>query len=62
MADSDPEVIGGGGEGRGDVRSPEIFFRPFGPQFDLKIRRAGAAPTLDPPLYNEKDGHLSNFS
>ena len=28
------------------------FFRPFGPQFGLKIRGEGRAPPLDPPLRN----------
>ena len=32
---SDPEIRGRGG------RSPKNFFRPFGPQFDLKIRGLG---------------------
>ena len=39
----DPEIRGGGGK-----LSEKIFFRPFGPQFGLKVR-ARALP-LDPPL------------
>ena len=41
---------------KGAARSPKEFFRPFGPQFGLKIRgggkggRAPWAPPLDPPL------------
>ena len=40
---------------KGVARSPKEFFRPFGPQFGLKIRggggvRAPRAPPLDPPL------------
>ena len=38
----DPEIRGGG------RWSEKIFFRPFGPQFGLKVR-ARALP-LDPPL------------
>ena len=42
----DPDLgMGGGG--------PPNFFRPFGPQFSLKIRGGGVAPRgppLDPPL------------
>ena len=42
----DPEVRGGGG---GSLR--KMFFRPFGPHFGRRIRRAGPrAPSLDPPL------------
>ena len=42
----DPEITG---ERRGLKKK---FFRPFGPQFGLKIRggRAPRAPTLDVPL------------
>ena len=53
MADSDLKIrgwgVGGGGshpEGGGPV-TQKIFFRPFGPQFGLKLR---GAPPLDPPL------------
>ena len=61
MADSDPEVSGWGGGGF--AVSKKKFVRPFGPQFGLKIKGGGrVAPTLDPPLYIGKDGHLSNFS
>ena len=55
-----PWVNGGGGRGssrpwdKGEDRSPKNFFRPFGPQFHLKIRGVGGgpprAPPLDPPL------------
>ena len=48
---------GGGGGGLGSpldrwgARSPKNFFRPFGPQFGLKVRAADPpAPPLDPPL------------
>ena len=45
---------GGGKGGRssrpGGTVSKKIFFRPFGPQFGLKIG-GGEAPPLDPPLY-----------
>ena len=43
-------VKGGGGRGlsrpwdKGEDRSPKIFFRPFGPQFHLKIREVGGGP------------------
>ena len=51
MADSDLKIrgLGGGGshpEGGGPV-TQKNFFRPFGPQFGLKLR---GAPPLDPPL------------
>ena len=44
---ADPDLqIGGGWEGgvggRGRALSKHIFFRSFGPQFGLKIRRSGA--------------------
>ena len=38
----DPEIRGGGG------RAENLFFRPFGPQFGLKIRTRTLP--LDPPL------------
>ena len=38
---------GGGGGGGGRAVAKEIFFRPFGPQFVLKMR--GAPLPLDPP-------------
>ena len=55
MADPDLQIregVGGGGEGRADPdpdirergRSQKNFFRPFGPQFSLKIRGGGGAP------------------
>ena len=51
MADPDLQIRGGGGGGGaviqtlryGGARSPKNIFRPFGPQFGLKLRR-------DPPL------------
>ena len=42
-AHPDPEITG---EGRGIKKN---FFRPFGPQFGLKIR-GGAGPPRPPPL------------
>ena len=40
VPDPDLEIKGGGGKGRGaDLR--KNFFRPFGPQFGLKIRGRG---------------------
>ena len=44
MPDLDLEIRGGGGGGG----SPKILFRPFGPQFGLKVRgcRAPAGPSL----------------
>ena len=54
MADPDFHIRGGGGGG-GEVgsghpdpknkagRTPKKFFRPFGPQFALKIRDGGGA-------------------
>ena len=58
VADADLQT-GGGGLGRSYRPWDKVgavsknFFRPFGPQFGLKIRgRAGpGAPPLDPPLY-----------
>ena len=57
---ADPDLrygCGGGGhphpETRGAPGLKKIFFRPFGPQFGLKLRgeaRASLAPPLDPPL------------
>ena len=50
----DPEIKGVGG---GEPGLPKNCFRPFGPQFGLKIRGGGGppAPPLDPPLQeNEK--------
>ena len=40
--------VGGGGGGFGAV-CKKIFFRPFGPQFGLKLEGGGAAPRA-PPL------------
>ena len=45
-----PWVKGGEGRGssrpwdKGEDRSPKNFFRPFGPQFHLKIRGVGSGP------------------
>ena len=63
MPDPDLDITAGGGGGRlGSSRPLEKggpvskkCFRPFGPQFGLKIREEGAgpgsrAPPLDPPL------------
>ena len=57
---ADPDIQMGGVRGGGGHPDPEIrgmpglkkiFFRPFAPQFGLKIRGAGPrAPPLDPPL------------
>lgn len=58
MPDPDLEI---GGEGRssrllerggGGGEVSKIFFKPFRPQFGLKIREGSApqTPTLDPPL------------
>ena len=50
---SRPSDKGSGGGGGGGAVSKKIFFRPFGPQFDLKWGGGGAAPRappLDPPL------------
>ena len=41
------EKSGGGGGGGGGVGGLQKTFRPFGPQFGLKI---GPPPPLDPPL------------
>ena len=41
---SDPEIMGRGGAGL-----PPIFFRPFGPQFGLKIR--GRSPRSATVIY-----------
>ena len=53
---------GGGGHPDAEIREmpglKKTFFRPFGPQFSLKIRGGGApwVPPLDPPLdINTKD-------
>ena len=60
MADPDFHIRGGGGGGGGEVgsghpdpknkagRTPKKFFRPFGPQFALKIRGGGRTPA--PPF------------
>ena len=48
----------GRGHGRGLQKN---FFRPFGPQFDLKIG-GGGGPPLDPPLISkfQKASHENN--
>ena len=51
MPDADLEIRGGGGRGEGGLQKK--FFRLFGPQFGLKIRRMARAPRasrLDRPL------------
>ena len=55
MADPDLQIRVGGGGGssrscdKGDpISKKKIFFRPFGPQFGLKIRTR--ASPLDPPM------------
>ena len=40
----DPDL----GMGMGGGGSPPIFFRPFGPQFSLKIRGGGGLPDPSP--------------
>ena len=53
---------GGGGGGVGGGVSKKIF-RPFGPQFFLKIRGGGwapRAPTLDPPLKSSPNNTHKN--
>ena len=46
VANPDIQIRAGG-------QSPKVFFRPFGPQFGLKIREVGGGgvpgPALDPP-------------
>ena len=47
--------MGGGGQSSDpDIRGGPVlqkkFFRPFGPQFGLKMSGRGRAPPLDPPL------------
>ena len=53
----DPDLkMGGGGRGEGGWGShPKNLFRPFGPQFGLKIRGALSLPPgpLDPPLLSK---------
>ena len=54
LRSSTPEIMTAGGGGGGAV-NPQIFFRPFGPQFALTLRvgaRGARAPLLDPPLYS----------
>ena len=52
VADPDLQIRGGGGgekpnpEIRGGARSKKHFFRPFRPQFGLKIRGARASGPL----------------
>ena len=51
----DPEIRGGGVGGTVSIK----IFRPFGPQFGLKIRASGPqAPPLDPPLLCPTSGIL----
>ena len=64
VADPDLQIRGGGGGGgghpdsekRGEASPRKNFFRPFGPQFGVKLRRGTRAPPLDPPL------RATNFS
>ena len=60
VADPEIHIKGGerGGGGGGVAVSKNIFFRPFGPQFGLRIRAGwgGGAP-LDPPLNDDDDHH-----
>ena len=55
MADPDLQIRGvGEGGGHSDpelgrARTPKFFFRPFGPQFGLKIRAGGAGPPVPSP-------------
>ena len=57
VVDPDFQITGGGGGGGGRDPDPEIrggavgglhkqFFRPFGPQFGLKLRGGGALPWI----------------
>ena len=63
MAHPDLQISGGGGHPDPEIRvggtvSKKIF-RPFGPQFGLKIRGLGPqAPPLDPPLLCPTSGIL----
>ena len=41
---------GGGGAGKGGTCLQKKFFRPFGPQFGLTIKRGGGPPGPSPPL------------
>ena len=52
---SRPTDKGRGGGGGGGLQ--KNFFRPFGPQFGLKLKggRAPRAPPLDPPQHFEND-------
>ena len=44
VPDPDLEIKGGGGGGGMDADLRKNFFRPFGPQFGLKIRGRGRGP------------------
>ena len=47
----DPEIMGrGGGGGERGTCLQKKFFRPFGPQFGLTIKRGGGPPGPSPPL------------
>ena len=67
MADPDLHMRGVGlgfGSGQPDLEISggpglNFFFRPFGPQFALKIRRRGQAPLQDPPLQSSRGKSLA---
>ena len=52
VVDPDLQIRGGGGGGeggKGRAQSQKKLFRPFGPQFGLKIRGGGQAPMGSSP-------------
>ena len=61
VPDPDLEIKGGGGKGRGaDLR--KNFFRPFGPQFGLKIRGRGSSPGSATALALNKNASALAYS
>ena len=44
---------------KGGARSPKNFFRPFGPQFGLRIRGGGQAPPLNLLLQDDQRRSLT---